>query len=773
MFSTVQRQVTWLLGLGAALLMGGATIELERRYAASLAVVEDALTLQQTIADTLSLLKDAETNQRGYLLTDDAAFLEPHAKATLELRQHLERLSALVQADAEHAQSARELARLCEAKLAELDQTIELRRLTRGSEALSIVREGRGRRLMVAIRGQTDRMLELQAGRLSASNQAAAHGRRRLGWLLLGSSGLFLSVILYGIWSAARGTSEAKRSHQRLEERERALRAIADNATDLVRVLGESAELLYVSPSCKNILGYTPEEMLAMPARALLPESERGPMVSLAARVNAGEGDSNPVVHRLLAKDGTYRWFETNYCLVRGEAGTGARVHLMSRDITQRKAAEDALRSQTERLESILTNMGDGVVVLDHERRLVVVNPAARPYIHQDPGELVSRDWSERHRTFLPDGETLYPSDQGPLTRALRGETSDAVELVIFDRQNLPRALSVTARPLVGPEGHVGCVAVYRDITEQRRIEADLRESEQRLRILSEASFEGVAISQQGVIVDTNQNFASWLGREPYELVGLEGLNVFAPEDREHVREKSRHADLLYEAHLLHRDGSRLPVEVRGRHTQFRGQTVRIAVLRDITERRQREAQLKQQAEDLRSMSLRDELTGLYNRRGFQEHAEQQLRLMARGKRPAAVFFADLNGMKIINDTLGHEIGDRALVATAAVLTKTFRDSDVVARLGGDEFAVLAVECDADGIRTLRERLSRAVLDLNESGRERFQLSISLGAAAYAPTSPLELQDLLEQADQAMYEEKQAHSTRTRTASRSGARAIS
>jgi diguanylate cyclase (GGDEF)-like protein/PAS domain S-box-containing protein len=773
MFSTTQRQGAWVIGLGVALVVGAATLAQERRYAASLVAVQEALAVQQAIGDTFSLLKDAETAQRGYLLTGDPDFLAPHAKATRELPVQLAHLAVLVEADAEHAASAREIGRLAREKLEEIAHTIELRRQQLGDETLAIVREGRGRRLMVAIRSETDRMLQRQAARVGERTTAAAQGRERLGWILLGAGGLFLSLILLGIWSAARGTAEAKQTRERLQERDRALRAVADNATDLVRLIGEDGRLLYVSPSCQNILGFSEAEMLAMLPRALLPEEEREPIMRLTERVKAGHDQGSLLVHRLRSRDGTYRWFETTYCLVRSDSGDGERIHLMSRDITERKAAEDALHRQTERLESVLASMGDGVVVLDHERRLLVVNPAAHQYIYQDEGEIVSRQWSQQHRAYLPDGKTSFPSEEGPLTRALRGETSDGVELVIYDRQNQPRALSVTARPLRGPDGQAGCVAVYRDITEQLRIEADLRESEQRLRVLSEASFEGVAITKGGVIVDTNQNFAAWVGREPYELVGLDGLSVFAPEDHAHVREKSRHADLLYEAHLLHADGSRLPVEVRGRHTQFRGETVRIAVLRDITERRKREAQLNQQAEVLRTMSLRDELTGLYNRRGFQEHAEQLLRQMSRSKRAAAVFFIDLNGMKIINDTLGHEIGDRALVATASVLTRTFRESDVVARLGGDEFAVFALECDTDGIRIVRERLSQAVCDLNQSGIERFQLSFSVGAAAYQPTSPLQLQDLLELADHAMYEEKHAHGARLRQAARSGTRALS
>jgi diguanylate cyclase (GGDEF)-like protein/PAS domain S-box-containing protein len=297
-----------------------------------------------------------------------------------------------------------------------------------------------------------------------------------------------------------------------------------------------------------------------------------------------------------------------------------------------------------------------------------------------------------------------------------------------------------------------------RDISARKQAEQEREESEQRLRILSEASFEGVAISKGGVLIDTNALFASWFGREPGGLVGADALALFAPEDRAHVSQMNQAPGPVCEAHLLRLDGSRFPVEVRARDAIFRGERVRIFVIRDITERRQREAELKQQAELLRTMSLRDELTGLYNRRGFLEHTEQQLRNAARTRRAASVFFVDLNGMKAINDTWGHEAGDRALMAAARTLSHVFRDSDVVARLGGDEFAVLAADCGAEEVDRVRDRLHRRVEELIASAREPFRLSISVGSAVFDPTNPTDLHTLMAAADRSMYEEKRARS---------------
>lgn len=757
MFATRERRAAWLLGFVAVATGGVASLALERRYSAAQAALHEAEAVRQAIGETLSLLKDAETGQRGLLLTTDEAFLAPHAAAKQALSSQLERLAGLTHADSEQQSSVSEIRRLAANKLLELDKTLALYRAGRAGEAVDMVRSGRGRRLMDALREETDRMLARQEARVRTRELEAEGGRRWLMRILFGSSGLFLSVVVWGIWSSARGIAEAKQSRERLRQGEHALRMVADHAAELVCIV-DGSTLTYVSPSCERILGYRPSELLAQPLEPLLPEDEREAARRVMERVRSGQESSEPFVHRLRSRSGDYRWFETHSCLVREPHSVVARIHLVSRDITQRRAAEEALRRQSARLESILASMGDGVVVLDKERRLLVVNPAARQYIHQNEGEIAPREWAQQHRTYQLDGTTPFPSERGPLTRASNGEACDGVELVIHDKQGMSRSFSVTARPLYELDTLAGCVAVYRDISEQRRAENDLLESQQRLRVLSEASFEGVAITRSGAVVDTNTTLAAWLGREPYELIGLDGLSLFVPEDRELVRERGMQSDVLYEAHMLRCDGTRFPVEVRGRHTQFRGDTVRISVVRDITDKRRRETELKNQAELLRTLSLRDELTSLYNRRGFQEHAQRQLLQAARTKRPASVFFIDLNGMKTINDTLGHEVGDRALGVTARLLTGVFRESDVVARLGGDEFAVFAPDCDADGTRSLRERLARHLDELNDAGREPFRLSFSVGTAPFDPIHPAELDALLETADREMYARKRARS---------------
>jgi diguanylate cyclase (GGDEF)-like protein len=156
---------------------------------------------------------------------------------------------------------------------------------------------------------------------------------------------------------------------------------------------------------------------------------------------------------------------------------------------------------------------------------------------------------------------------------------------------------------------------------------------------------------------------------------------------------------------------------------------------------------------ELGNLALTDELTGLYNRRGFMALAERQLKVGRRSGRGMLLFVMDVDRLKQINDSFGHFEGDRALKRTAQVLEKTFRDSDVLARLGGDEFAVLAVEASGHSEATIKTRLFEC---LKEIGAEpsRYEISLSVGLARFDPCSRTSIGELLAKADQSMYEQK-------------------
>jgi two-component system cell cycle response regulator len=166
----------------------------------------------------------------------------------------------------------------------------------------------------------------------------------------------------------------------------------------------------------------------------------------------------------------------------------------------------------------------------------------------------------------------------------------------------------------------------------------------------------------------------------------------------------------------------------------------------------------------LRSLSLIDDLTGLYNRRGFADLGEQHLKLARRTGRAVILFYLDVDRLKTINDTLGHHVGDRALNRVADILRDTFRQSDIIARMGGDEFAVMALEASEQNQTELLARLREKVAEINLRRRESYSLSISVGTARFDGEGRARLDDLLAEADQVMYEEKRAKRAAHRTA---------
>lgn len=158
--------------------------------------------------------------------------------------------------------------------------------------------------------------------------------------------------------------------------------------------------------------------------------------------------------------------------------------------------------------------------------------------------------------------------------------------------------------------------------------------------------------------------------------------------------------------------------------------------------------------EELKSLVLNDELTGLYNRRGFFALAEHQIKLAQREQKNILVLFADIDGMKNINDTFGHQEGDLAIKNTAAILKDTFRTSDIVARIGGDEFAILSLQTAWDNAETLMDRLQTKVSLYNNKKLLRYSLSISMGMALYPSDYRCTVQEMLQNADEMMYVNK-------------------
>jgi diguanylate cyclase (GGDEF)-like protein len=158
---------------------------------------------------------------------------------------------------------------------------------------------------------------------------------------------------------------------------------------------------------------------------------------------------------------------------------------------------------------------------------------------------------------------------------------------------------------------------------------------------------------------------------------------------------------------------------------------------------------------ELRSLSLKDELTGLYNRRGFLTLAGQHLKLARRTGQEFFILFADIDDLKEINDTFGHAEGDAILDAAATVFRQTFKEPDILARYGGDEFLALITDAVNDSEESIYQRLQTQVAQINYECNLKSFFSMSVGVKCFDPTKEAEIEDLIAKADEELYKDKQ------------------
>jgi len=299
-------------------------------------------------------------------------------------------------------------------------------------------------------------------------------------------------------------------------------------------------------------------------------------------------------------------------------------------------------------------------------------------------------------------------------------------------------------------------------IAEQERIGRALRETEEHFRNAFDYAAIGMAlVSPQGAWLRVNRSLCELVGYREQELLDLNFQAITHADDLGN--------DLANLYRLM--QGETPTCQVEKRYVHRMGQIVWalnsvslvrdsddnpvhfIFQIQDITERKRAEAALQ-------SLSLVDELTGLYNRRGFLAVSEQHLANIRRSESVPVILYADLDGLKEINDSLGHHEGDRALVKAAEIFKETFRSSDTLARFGGDEFVALAAISPEEDAESLMFRLKEAFAACNARRNRPYDLSISVGLAHFDDVDTHSIEDLMARADQAMYEDKRRKRSR-------------
>ena len=310
--------------------------------------------------------------------------------------------------------------------------------------------------------------------------------------------------------------------------------------------------------------------------------------------------------------------------------------------------------------------------------------------------------------------------------------------------------------------------SVGRDITDRKRMEDELKESEERYRLYIETSPNAIAVTDlDGTIIMVNGQIAKlWGSENKDEIIGKNAFEFVAPQDRERIQKKAK--ELLNEVihrknegiyrnieyTLLRKDGSQYPGELSASVILDNSGNPKgfMVVITDVTERKRTQDQLKY-------LSLHDPLTGFYNRTYF----EEETRRMENGRHdPVGIIICDVDGLKLVNDTYGHGAGDALLVAAAGVIKSSFRESDMVARIGGDEFAILLPNSDEKTVEEACNRIRKAITRYNEK-RPKILLGISIGFAAKSDKLK-DMAELFKEADNNMYREKIIHNQSARSA---------
>lgn len=309
--------------------------------------------------------------------------------------------------------------------------------------------------------------------------------------------------------------------------------------------------------------------------------------------------------------------------------------------------------------------------------------------------------------------------------------------------------------------------ALYRQSLALVRAEAKLRREGALLESVLDSMADGIiAVTPERTFLHVNRAARSLLGpsfpadsfpkdwRPQIECIYEDGT-AMKPEDGALARAiVGKNTD-----NLVYRTRPANKPEVSGTWISATGRPVRdvngtvvaaVVSLRDISEQ-------KLQQDQLRAMSMSDEMTGLHNRRGFLMLAEQHARMAQRQGLPFAIVFADLNNLKTINDTLGHDAGDQAIRSVADVLRETFRESDIIARLGGDEFVALLVNTAPVMHDTIATRLRQGLAGHDKHESSGRDLSMSVGISFFDPERPLPLSELMVEADRLMYAKKLHH----------------
>lgn len=440
-----------------------------------------------------------------------------------------------------------------------------------------------------------------------------------------------------------------------------------------------------------------------------------------------------------------------------------------SNDITERKKAEKALLKSEQLLSNIIEFLPDATFVIDHQGKVIAWNRSIEEMTKVPKAEMLGRGGCEyavpfygEHRPVLIDLALMTDSEWGRLKDKYNhiwreGDTLVGEVYVPKTYGGRGAYLFATASRLRDESGEiVGAIETIRDITGRKQAEERLKESEEKYRSLVNQSLEMLFLHDlSGNFLEVNKAVVMQTGYSDDELLRMNLFDLL-PDNYDDCGVIQRQwkewpvgQPVTMEERYQRKDGTIYPVEVTTGKVVIGDKNYILALVRDITERKQ--------AEDrIRFISFHDSLTRLYNR-AFLE--EEMKRLNTERQLPISIIMADLNGLKLVNDTYGHCIGDEMLQSAANILRESCREEDIIARWGGDEFIILLPQ-------TVKDKAEEICKRINDKCCKAFvgdvPVSIALGVAT-KNNAEESLIVILKEAEDNMYKQKLTESRSIRS----------
>jgi diguanylate cyclase (GGDEF)-like protein/PAS domain S-box-containing protein len=304
-------------------------------------------------------------------------------------------------------------------------------------------------------------------------------------------------------------------------------------------------------------------------------------------------------------------------------------------------------------------------------------------------------------------------------------------------------------------------------LRDNEKIMRALRESEARFRGIVSQSLVGIVIIEKGKFAYTNKKFDEIFGYASEEMSRLGPLDLAVDDDCATIAEamRKRSTGEVDHVHYFFRgrrkDGGVIDVEIYGSVMDVNGNPLWISLVLDVTDRLRAERELKELKQKFQELSIRDPLTGLFNRRYLEEMLTRELAVAERSGQPVSLVMADLDHFKLVNDGHGHTAGDSVLSMCAAILDRNTRVSDICCRYGGEEFLIVLPQMDKKGAVARAEGLRARIADA-ACGPGQIRVTASFGVATY-PDDGRSPQSLIAAADKALYAAKEGGRNRVAT----------